>query len=72
MASPYEDGIRRAGELCAAARELTSDEPLAGMTVELGRVLLETSHAGAEPNERERAARLASLLHDPIGKPAKQ
>jgi RHH-type proline utilization regulon transcriptional repressor/proline dehydrogenase/delta 1-pyrroline-5-carboxylate dehydrogenase len=67
MASPYEDGIRRAGELCAAARALTSDEPLPGMTVELARVLLETSHAGAEPNERERAARLAALLHDPIG-----
>jgi RHH-type proline utilization regulon transcriptional repressor/proline dehydrogenase/delta 1-pyrroline-5-carboxylate dehydrogenase len=67
MASPYEDGIRRAGELCAAARALTSDEPLAGMTVELARVLLETSHAGAEPNERERAARLAALLDDPIG-----
>ncbi len=67
MASPYEDGIRRAGELCAAARSLTSDEPLAGITVELARVLLETSHAGAEPNERERAARLAALLDDPIG-----
>ncbi len=29
--------------------------------------MLEASHAGAEPSERERAARVASLLCDPIG-----
>jgi RHH-type proline utilization regulon transcriptional repressor/proline dehydrogenase/delta 1-pyrroline-5-carboxylate dehydrogenase len=65
--SPYEVGIRRAGDLLARARELESDETLGTLAVELARVLLEASHAGAEPNERERAARLAKLLYDPVG-----
>ncbi len=66
MSSPYERGIDRAQELLRGARGL--DAPaLAEQSVELGRALLEASHAGAEPNERERAARLAGLLHDPIG-----
>ncbi|HWP08955.1 MAG TPA: bifunctional proline dehydrogenase/L-glutamate gamma-semialdehyde dehydrogenase, partial [Polyangiaceae bacterium] len=46
---------------------LGTEASLAEPTVELARVLLEASHAGAEPNERERAARLSALLVDPIG-----
>jgi RHH-type proline utilization regulon transcriptional repressor/proline dehydrogenase/delta 1-pyrroline-5-carboxylate dehydrogenase len=65
--SPYEVGIRRAGELLVQARELSSDETLGTLAVELARVLLDASHAGAETNERERAARLAALLRDPLG-----
>jgi RHH-type proline utilization regulon transcriptional repressor/proline dehydrogenase/delta 1-pyrroline-5-carboxylate dehydrogenase len=49
------------------ARELPSEETLGSLAAELARVLLEASHAGAEPNERERAARLAALLRDPVG-----
>ena len=67
MSSAYEAGIRRAGELLGAARETKSDAELGGLAVELARVLLAASHAGAEPNERERAARLAALLRDPVG-----
>ncbi|HEV8548024.1 MAG TPA: bifunctional proline dehydrogenase/L-glutamate gamma-semialdehyde dehydrogenase, partial [Polyangiaceae bacterium] len=67
MSSPYEVGIERAQALVAAARRLESDEPLAELSVELARVLLDASHAGAEPNERERSARLAALLDDPVG-----
>lgn len=65
--SPYEVGIRRAGDLLAQARELESDETLGALAVELARVLLEASHAGAEPNERARAERLSGLLYDPVG-----
>jgi RHH-type proline utilization regulon transcriptional repressor/proline dehydrogenase/delta 1-pyrroline-5-carboxylate dehydrogenase len=65
--SPYEVGIRRAGELLLQARELGSDETLGTLAVELARALLEASHAGAEPNERDRAARLSGLLYDPVG-----
>jgi RHH-type proline utilization regulon transcriptional repressor/proline dehydrogenase/delta 1-pyrroline-5-carboxylate dehydrogenase len=65
--SPYEVGIRRAGELLAQARELGSDDGLGTLAVELARALLEASRAGAEANERERAERLAGLLRDPTG-----
>jgi RHH-type proline utilization regulon transcriptional repressor/proline dehydrogenase/delta 1-pyrroline-5-carboxylate dehydrogenase len=66
MSSPYERGIERAQELLRGARGLNEQE-LAERSVELGAALLEASHAGAESNERERAARLAALLGDPIG-----
>ncbi|HWP07010.1 MAG TPA: hypothetical protein VNN72_14755, partial [Polyangiaceae bacterium] len=67
MSSAYEVGIGRAKELVAGARQFATGQSLAGPTVELARVLLEASHAGAEPNERERAARLSALLTDPTG-----
>src|SRR5262245_6196256 len=67
MSSAYEAQIRRAGELLAAAGGAQIDRDLGGLHVELGRALLEASQAGAEPNERERAARLAALLRDPVG-----
>ncbi|HEX5098859.1 MAG TPA: hypothetical protein VFV94_05135, partial [Polyangiaceae bacterium] len=67
MSSAYEVGIGKALELVLGARRLGTETSLAEPTVELARVLLEASHAGAEPNERERAARLSALLVDPIG-----
>jgi RHH-type proline utilization regulon transcriptional repressor/proline dehydrogenase/delta 1-pyrroline-5-carboxylate dehydrogenase len=67
MSSPYELGIARARELLAGARQLATERSLAEPAVELAGVLLEASHAGAEPNERERAARLSALLVDPTG-----
>jgi RHH-type proline utilization regulon transcriptional repressor/proline dehydrogenase/delta 1-pyrroline-5-carboxylate dehydrogenase len=67
MSSAYEALIRRAGEILGAARETKSVTELGVLAVELGRVLLEASHSGAEPHERERAARLAALLGDPVG-----
>jgi len=67
MSSPYELGIERAQELLAGARQVATERSLAAQAVELARVLLEASHAGAEPNERERAARLSALLVDPTG-----
>ncbi|MEI9935717.1 MAG: proline dehydrogenase family protein [Pseudomonadota bacterium] len=66
MSSPYERGIARAQELLRGARGL-SESALATLSVELASALLEASHAGAESNERERAARLAALLRDPTG-----
>src|SRR6187549_2582942 len=66
MSSPYERGIERAQELLRGAPGL-SEQALAERSVELGAALLEASHAGAESNERERAARLAALLRDPTG-----
>ncbi len=66
MSSAYERGIDRAHELLRGARDL-GEAALAERSVELAGVLLEASHAGAEPSERERAARVASLLCDPIG-----
>jgi len=66
MSSPYERGIERAQELLRGARGL-GEQALAERSVELGGALLEASHAGAESNERERAARLAALLRDPTG-----
>jgi len=64
--SSYELGIARAEELVRGATGL-GDSALAERSVELASALLEASHAGAESHERERAARLAALLSDPIG-----
>jgi RHH-type transcriptional regulator, proline utilization regulon repressor / proline dehydrogenase / delta 1-pyrroline-5-carboxylate dehydrogenase len=67
MTSQYELGIGRAREILGRARAITDEAALAEQSVELARALLEASIAGAEPNERERAERLAALLGDPVG-----
>ena len=67
MSSAYELGVGRAEALIAEVRRLGTAAALAVPTAELARVLLDASHAGAEPHERERAARLAALLDDPVG-----
>lgn len=66
MSSAYELGIARAQELLRDAPGL-GEPALAERSVELASALLEASHAGAESHERERAARLAALLRDPVG-----
>jgi RHH-type proline utilization regulon transcriptional repressor/proline dehydrogenase/delta 1-pyrroline-5-carboxylate dehydrogenase len=67
MTSRYELGIARAREILGEARALSDESGLAERSVELARALLEASNAGAEPNERDRAERLAALLSDPVG-----
>src|SRR6187402_2548772 len=67
MTSPYELGIGRAREILGQARTVTDESALTELSVELARALLDASNAGAEPNERERAERLAELLGDPVG-----
>jgi RHH-type proline utilization regulon transcriptional repressor/proline dehydrogenase/delta 1-pyrroline-5-carboxylate dehydrogenase len=67
MTSPYERGIDGALGILEAARSAISDVELTAHAVELARVLLEASTAAAETYERERAARVAALLDDPVG-----
>ncbi len=67
MSSAYELGVGRGEALIAEVRRLGPAAALAVPTAELARVLLDASHAGAEPHERERASRLAALLDDPVG-----
>jgi RHH-type proline utilization regulon transcriptional repressor/proline dehydrogenase/delta 1-pyrroline-5-carboxylate dehydrogenase len=67
MTSPYERGIDRALAILEAARSDHSDTELVARAVELARVLIEASTAAAESYERDRAARVAALLDDPVG-----
>jgi RHH-type proline utilization regulon transcriptional repressor/proline dehydrogenase/delta 1-pyrroline-5-carboxylate dehydrogenase len=67
MTSPYERGIDGALAILEAARSAGTDAELVAHAIELARVLLEASTMAAESYERDRAARVAALLDDPVG-----